>query len=250
MPLQEEFENQGNVLFRYRGTLPIIIVVIGLIVFYYGESLGFNIEDPLYGLVYELICLVVCFLGLFVRIFTVGYAAPNTSGRNKYSQVAEEVNTSGIYSLVRHPLYVGNFLMWLGPAMLTQNLWFTVAFVLFFWVYYERIMYAEEQFLRKKFGEAYTSWAQGVPAFVPSFKNYKKPRYAFRWTKVLKSEKNGFLAIFLLFFLFDLVERFLADSWESLTSDIWFYGFIVSGVIYLVIKILKDYTSVLVTKNS
>ena len=33
----------------------------------------------------------------------------NTSGRNTHDQVADSLNTSGIYSIVRHPLYVGNF---------------------------------------------------------------------------------------------------------------------------------------------
>ncbi|WP_317038972.1 hypothetical protein ACF3NR_05840 [Vaginella massiliensis] len=52
-----------------------------------------------------------------------------------------------MYSMVRQPLYLSNFLMWIAPAMLTGNFWFIVAFCLFYWVYYERFMYAEEQFL-------------------------------------------------------------------------------------------------------
>ena len=71
--------------------------------------------------------------------------------------------------MVRHPLYLGNFFMWLGVAMLTENTWFSIAFVLFYAFYYERIMYAEESFLRAKFGKTYLDWAAQVPAFIPSF---------------------------------------------------------------------------------
>ncbi|MGB8874133.1 MAG: hypothetical protein WCC75_12145, partial [Desulfobaccales bacterium] len=43
-----------------------------------------------------------------------GLPPRGTSGRNTQGQVAETLNTTGIYSLVRNPLYLGNFLIWLG----------------------------------------------------------------------------------------------------------------------------------------
>jgi len=83
-------------------------------------------------------------LGLFIRAYAVGHTPANTSGRNTKEQLADELNTTGIYSMVRHPLYLGNFFMWLGAAVLTKNGWFIVAFILLYWIYYERIMFAEE----------------------------------------------------------------------------------------------------------
>ena len=156
MALQEEFEKQGLWLFTYRSILPLIILVIGTILYLrteiYPET--FVLEETPYEIYYETICLLVSLFGLVIRIYTVGHSAKNTSGRNTEQQVADSINTTGIYSAVRHPLYLGNFFMWLGPAMLTGNFWFIIAFGLFYWVYYERIMFAEEQFLRKKFGNS------------------------------------------------------------------------------------------------
>ncbi len=190
---------------------------------------------------FKIICLAVCLFGLLIRIYTVGYTPANTSGRNTAEgQVADVVNTTGIYSTVRHPLYVGNFFMWLGIAMLTENLWFVVAFCLMYWVYYERIMYAEEQFLRKKFAERYTDWAARTPAFIPSFKNFKKPSIPFSIKKVLKNEKNGLLAIFVLIYLFELVALAIDGQLEaSWNQGIWFYGFIGSGILYIILKGIK-----------
>lgn len=37
MALQEEFESQGNFLFRYRGNLPLIIVFVGIFVFVFDK---------------------------------------------------------------------------------------------------------------------------------------------------------------------------------------------------------------------
>src|SRR5690606_25761265 len=136
----------------------------------------------------------------------------NTSGRNTHEgQVADTLNTTGIYSIVRHPLYLGNFLMWLGPALLTENLWFIIVFILSYWVYYERIMFAEEQFLARKFGEVYTKWADSVPAFIPKFRPFSKPDFPFSIKKVLKKEKNGLFALFFIFMVFDFIGEWLKD---------------------------------------
>ena len=204
MALQEEFESQGNYLFKHRGTFPIFILTAGFLVFLQPIIISerFWWTDTIQGKIYAYICLLIALAGLVIRCYAVGHTPANTSGRNTEGQLADRLNTSGIYSTVRHALYLGNFFMWLGPAMLTANLWFTVAFIFIYWVYYERIMFAEEQFLRKKFGEVYINWAAKTPAFIPSFKNFIKPELPFSWKKILKKEKNGLVAVFLIFLLF------------------------------------------------
>ena len=129
--------------------------------------------------------------------------------------------------------------MWFGVAMLTENTWFSIAFVLFYAFYYERIMYAEESFLRTKFGQTYLDWALNVPAFIPSFKNYVKPKYSFSIKKVLKKEKNGFCAVFVLFWIFDLVGDLIEAETFEIEYTFWFYGAIISTVIYFILKIMK-----------
>ncbi|MEI3423359.1 MAG: hypothetical protein V8R91_21190 [Butyricimonas faecihominis] len=62
--------------------------------------------------------------------------------------------------------------MWLGISLLTCNIGFIAIFVLAYWLYYERIMYAEEQFLRNKFGVAYINWAEITPTILPNFKSF------------------------------------------------------------------------------
>jgi protein-S-isoprenylcysteine O-methyltransferase Ste14 len=245
MALQEEFEKQGIWLFRYRSFLPLIVLLIGAILYVRTEIHPevFFLEDTPYEIYYEMMCLLISLIGLFVRIYTVGYTPKNTSGRNVKGQVADSLNTVGIYSIVRHPLYVGNFLMWIGPALLTGNFWFVIAFCLFYWVYYERIMFAEEQFLRRKFGNVYLEWAKNVPAFIPNFRKFVKPKLKFSWKKVLKKEKNGLFALFLIFFVFDVLG-------EILEHDNGYNYFIacaciLTGITYFVLKYLKHYTNVL-----
>ena len=247
MALQEEFETQGNWLFCYRSYLPILIILVGWA--RYLRRILHPEEFPLYVADYEqmyfAIAIGVGLLGLLIRVYTVGYSPRNTSGRNtKEGQVADSLNQTGIYSIVRHPLYLGNFLMWLGPALVTVDLWFIISFCLLYWVYYERIMYAEEQFLRKKFGEVYLQWSSKVPAFLPNFSNFSAATISFSWKKVLIKEKNGLSALFLIFFLFD-VSVFLFNP-DHYTSRVLIGLSIGSGIIYLILKFIKSKTSLLV----
>jgi len=75
-----------------------------------------------------------------------GYAPRGTSGRHTLRQEAKRLNSSGMYSLLRHPLYLGNALMWLGISLFVHVWWVVVISMLIFWIYYERIMFAEEEF--------------------------------------------------------------------------------------------------------
>ncbi len=237
MALQEELKKQGDFLFKNRSYLPLIILVIGLSVFIHTRYYKVGTTDHW---LFEYFCLAISLFGLYIRIITVGHTPKNTSGRNtKGGQIAEELNTTGIYSIVRHPLYLGNFFMWLGVAMLTENIWFSIAFILFYAFYYERIMYAEESFLRHEFGDDYLTWAEKTPAFIPSFKNHQKAKYPFSIKKVLKKEKNGLTAVFLLFWAFSSIGEIVRERTLSFEYDFWFYGAFVSVVIYLILKIMK-----------
>ncbi|SDQ96599.1 methyltransferase family protein [Flagellimonas zhangzhouensis] len=239
MALYNEFKKQGDFLFKNRSYLPLIFLLIGLSVHIYSKFQNPAIESAI-DEYYEFICLGVSLMGLLIRVLTVGFTPKNTSGRNtKMGQVADELNTTGMYSVIRHPLYLGNFLMWLGVAMLTANLWFIISFIFLFWLYYERIMYAEESFLIEKFGNEYLKWSSHTPPFIPAFKKVIRPNYPFSVMKVLKKEKNGLAAIFLLFWLFEWFECIIAYTSSLLIIDFWFYAAISSSVLYLILKILK-----------
>ena len=244
MALQEEFEKQGNCLFKYRSHMPILVLLMGLVLYIIKEihpETSF-IKDLSLEIYFESLALFISLIGLFIRVYTVGHTPKNTSGRNtKEGQVADSLNTSGIYSIVRHPLYLGNFLMWFGPVMLTGHLWFIAFFILFYWLYYERIMYAEEQFLRKKFGTQYLEWSKNVPAFIPKLHQFRKSDLPFSFRKVLKKEKNGLFALFLIFCVFDLSGAYLNP--ETGYSYFLISMSILTGLAYVIIKFIKNKTT-------
>jgi protein-S-isoprenylcysteine O-methyltransferase Ste14 len=237
MALVHEFENSGNWLFKRRSWLPVLMIVAGLIIMYIGnrQAILFDSRD-------ELIFLGVSLFGQAIRIFTVGYTPKNTSGRNTINgQLADELNVTGIYSLVRHPLYLGNFFMWLGPVLFIRSAWFSVVFGLSYWLYYERIMFAEEQFLRRKFGEIYDKWSETVGSFIPYSLRFKSQKLPFSVRNVLKREYNSFVNIFVIFTLLDLFRNYYLSGRIYLTG-MWIYLFFGAVVIWIVIRTIHKQT--------
>ncbi len=247
MALQQEIIQQGNYLFRYRSYLPLVLLPVAFWVIYRQFQTDNTFYDDSSMQMYDWLALIVCFFGLIIRIITVGYTPANTSGRNTAEgQVAATVNSTGMYSTVRHPLYLGNYFMWLGIAVFTGHWWFMGAFTLVYWLYYERIMAAEESFMIDKFGKGYTDWADTVPAFIPNLSTWKSSSLSFSIKKVLKKEKNGLLAIFLVLWIMQIWATYLKTAelnWQS--KAVFFYGTIISAFIYLVLKAIKYTTSML-----
>jgi len=246
MGLKKEFEKQGVWLFRYRGQLPVIILMVQFAIHYF--ALDNHSLDWENSFTWNLICLAVCLFGQAIRIMVIGYTPRNTSGRNTKAQVAEVVNQTGIYSVVRHPLYLGNFFMWLGISMLSQNYWFITVFILVFWLFYERIMYAEEAFLRKSFGEPYKKWADRVPAFIPAFHGWVPSSMKFSSRNILKRESVGFFNVFLVFWLFSLESQLVTGTGFN-PLDSWFLGFLIVALLTAIIWLVRKKTKWLVVEG-
>jgi protein-S-isoprenylcysteine O-methyltransferase Ste14 len=249
MALIEEFDRSGNWLFRWRSFLPLVLYVLAALVIVLEQ----DTDAPIFNASFAWWCIGVALFGQLIRGITVGYTPKGTSGRNtKEGQVAEVLNTKGVYSTVRHPLYLGNFFMWLGIIIYVGNWWFTLVCCLLFWVYYERIMFAEEFFLRKKFGQSYLDWSAKTPAFWPKITAWKSAGWEFSMRNVMKREYNGFFAIFLSFALLDALKNYVHfgfTRWEDLVTPFWLYALAISFVIFILLRSLKKYTKVLDVKG-
>lgn len=203
MALREELHRSGNWLFRWRSYVPLLLIVPTFAAL---RHFKLPFHSGALQEAWEIVCLSVSLVGLGVRILTVGYVPHGTSGRNTRRQMAAVLNTTGMYSIVRHPLYLGNFLIWLGISMFSHCWWLVAIFALAFCVYYERIIFAEEEFLRDKFKDGFLNWANRTPALIPRFSQWQRPSLPFSLRTVLKREYPGFLALVAVFFFMDLYE--------------------------------------------
>jgi len=203
-------------------------------------------ENPGLNLAWDSFCLAVALLGEGIRFFTVGYVPRGTSGRNTKGQVAETLNTTGMYAVVRNPLYLGNFIIWFGLSLFMKLWWFTALISLFFLVFYERIIFTEERFLREKFGDEFLQWAEKTPVIIPNFKNWRPPSLPFSWKSAIVREYGSFYAVIATFTVLELLGGLFGYGRFSIDA-IWIKVFISSTIFYLTVRFLKKKTKVFAT---
>ena len=241
MSIKKSLEVSGNFLFKYRGHIPLIVFVLIVPISFFTPYKTYAFYNGLNETIL-FTALFLISLGHLIRARTVGKRTIQTSGRNRSHQVAQVLTKTGWYSLVRHPLYFGNYLIWLGLAIFLSNFWFLVILSLLFWIYYERIMFAEELFLEEKFGDEFQDWAIKTPSFFPSFKNYVPNLCTFSWRVVMKNEYPGIISSATSFLLILILKRaVLLGHFSFYSSDAVFVVIIV--VFGVSCKILKKFTA-------
>jgi len=252
MSLHNSMKKQGHFLFRWRSYLPLLMIAPLLAAFTESAQMEAWMGDQPEDL-WVLFCFLFSLFGLGIRWFTVGFIPAGTSGRNAKAQRAERLNTTGIYSVVRNPLYLGNFIAILGVVLSIKVWWLAIIFSLAFWMYMERIILTEEDFLRDKFGQAYDDWAQKTPAVVPDFRLWQGPDMEFSPKTVLRREYQGLLGMGTAFFVTEFITDVLVEK-EPFTY--WLREDIAWPVIYsmillftLTLRHLKKHTDVLKVKG-
>lgn len=241
MALIHSFEEEGNWLFKRRGQIPVVLFLLAIPAVYYSD---YAIIYPPKAQLTGMVAMVVSVLGAIVRAYTIGTTPKGTSGRNTEEQVAEVLNSTGIYSMVRHPLYLGNYFMWIGIVIFTLNASFVIIVSLLYWIYYERIMFAEERFLEKKFGQQYLDWSLKAPAFIPALCKFVKPDVPFSMISVLRREYSGWLATVIGFVFVHVLQQYFTYGTFKI-SDEWLCALIAAVAVTVVLRLLKHYTGVL-----
>lgn len=237
MPLQEEFTRSGSWLFRWRSYFPLLLLVLFFASFAGRDKASFMNYD----LLIEVISLLVCFFGLAIRVLTIGHTPAKTSGRNTKTQVAAKLNTTGMYSIMRHPLYIGNFFMLLGVMIFTRNIWAILVYILLFVIYYERIMFTEEAYLREKFGEEFIAWSSRTPVFPYRLGRYIRPDLPFSLRNVLKREYHGFYAVICSLFVLELLSDLIVLG-KPTFDTFWIIVMGTGTLIWIVLRILVKFT--------
>ncbi|NIA71240.1 lipid A phosphate methyltransferase [Pelagibius litoralis] len=243
--LQDEMVRQGGLLFHWRSFIPLMLAPVALAAIW-----EFGVFDFWFGEAGEeawvLFCFFLAVAGQTIRVHIVGHVPPGTSGRNTRLQRADELNTSGFYSICRHPLYLANFIVFAGILLAVQVWWFVLVGVLAFWVYYERIMAAEEAFLHQRFGQAFEDWAKATPAFIPVVSRWRSPERTLSWKTILRREPYGYFAIIAVFFVMEVMSDLVVegDSLEQWlhTDFIWPTLFAVGAIVFVVLRTLKKTT--------
>ncbi|MGA7414801.1 MAG: isoprenylcysteine carboxylmethyltransferase family protein [Bryobacteraceae bacterium] len=129
--------------------------------------------------------LPIALMGLLFRAWATGHLAKNQS-----------LATSGPYSYIRNPLYVGTLIVAAGIVIACRNWLLAAIFALVFLLVYLPVIELEEQHLRNIFPE-YAAYAERTHRLLP-LSRWNGPGARFSWALYLKNEEYQALLGFLL----------------------------------------------------
>jgi len=236
MLTKDHFKCSGMFLFRWRGYLPLIFLAAVFATQYFDRAPREQSDTA-----WALVCLAIGIVGIVIRVFTVAFVPYMTSGRGTDAPYAESLNTTGMYSITRNPIYLGNFFTFLSPVLFTRNLWLLAMYVAVFALYHERIISAEECFLQRKFGQAYQSWSKKTPAFFPNPALWRKSARSFSWKMALRRECISLFTLIATIWGILLFELYL-DHRNIVFDQLWVAMFALSGAIYLLVALAVQFT--------
>ena len=217
----------GKFLFRFRSFTPLPLILLTFLLF-----------PPLSPApAWTWAGLAVALAGEALRMASVGFAGSGTSGRESFLK-ADSLNTTGLYSLVRNPLYWGNVLIFSGLLAAYSNPWALALFVVFLAAQYHFIVLAEESFLRRVYGQAFDDYCRRAHRWRPRFDRWAPPAGRFDWKKVLFKENDSCFNL--------LLGMLLIAAWKerrfagTVRHRPWFAGAAaVLLLIYIGIKVRK-----------
>jgi protein-S-isoprenylcysteine O-methyltransferase Ste14 len=97
------------------------------------------------------------------------------------------MTTTGPYSFVRNPIYIGNTLILTGTTFLSELFWLVPVMVVTCMATYAMTVRYEESHLRIKYGAPYVEYLQRVNRWLPRFKGQEDTVRYWQWNFFLPS---------------------------------------------------------------
>ena len=180
----------GAVLFRNRGWLPVIFLAVPLLA--KGDMSRWQ----------WIAGLLLVAAGEWIRL--AGVAAAGTVTRRR-SRNVQRLVSYGIFGWLRNPLYVGNFVVWMGFAVISGVFWFIPVAIVLFALEYSFIVRYEEGVLESIFGQEYLAYKARTPRWFPRPPTVRETG-PHDWGEAWKSEISTLLQYLVLIALFVVKE--------------------------------------------
>jgi len=103
----------------------------------------------------------------------------------------QSLHTTGIYSLVRNPIYVGAILIAAGVCILLGLFWYLPVLIAYLALIYHLVVLREERYLADSFGDAFAVYMERVPRWIPRQLSVRiRPESPIPWGEVFRRERG------------------------------------------------------------
>ncbi|MHA3774441.1 methyltransferase family protein [Verrucomicrobiota bacterium sgz303538] len=129
------------------------------------------------------------------------------------------LQTEGIYSATRNPLYVGSACLAISAAFFFQSILLLALAVGVLAFYSAAVVRSEEEVLRQLFGTEFDNYVRQTPRFFPSFANYRTPQEVVVNIAAFRRETRRLLGAATLPIIADLVATLrTSPNWPHVFS--------------------------------
>lgn len=198
----------GRFLFRYRNAAFPMLILLGALIAHPRRPAGSVAADR----ALDAIGFTIALAGQALRMLTIGFKYIRRGGLKK-QVYAEGLVTGGVFAHCRNPMYTGNILMGLGVIVVVGDpLLLAIGAPLLLFLYVA-IVAAEEDYLRQRFGEAFTAYTRRVNRWIPNFRGMTESLrdIPFSWRRVLAKEYGTTAGL--------LASLLVARAWSAWTLD-------------------------------
>ena len=140
----------------------LILLIIFLIV-WIADSFIFGYSTFLTQYISNYIRVPIALIILTISGLLAGFGLNTVFGKTRKEP---QVITAGVFSIVRHPIYLSSILLYLGFILLSLSLLSVLVWILIIAFYYVISRY-EEKLLTQRFGSAYEEYKKKVPMLLP-----------------------------------------------------------------------------------
>lgn len=143
----------------------------------------------------------IVFVGEMIRFWGVSIVGAET--RTTGAVGGTYLITTGPFSYVRNPLYLGNMMLYTGVGVMSVALfpWLQIVALTWFYVQYTLIVSREEEYLAKAFEGEYEDYRKNVRRFLPRLTPYRSthpPAKGMSTSEGIASERRTLQAIVLV----------------------------------------------------
>lgn len=116
----------------------------------------------------DYLALILLFIGLILAELT-SFKLKKDLVFGLSDSKSHQLQTTGVYSISRHPFYMGFLLILISSVLFVPNI-FNIILLVISWILHHIIMIKEEEFLTSRYGNEYKEYSKKVNRYITIFR--------------------------------------------------------------------------------